>query len=623
MEARATGGFDLNVMDAFFGRDTKNQPLGKAGSDWVVFNSEGLQYDQPLVKGRNYNQLIATPMYEFLLAQNHGDLNPSNRDHLAEDVVDFVYSVGRTHGTKAMIDTRYAGISSHHEYNEATRKFMLAMNNPNSTLKVGPSGEEYKTAFWGTLPLVPDTVRGYVDSNKAVPFPVNINSHEFLRKIYEKGYLDGVAGSIQGKNYVERLEMKGGAYLNPKGWSLDLKTFLEAARNCADRVIPPAKHVPIGDDELELYDMASGVFYGRNEKGELYRMENGKSVIVDMSKPFDGNCLGNGQNCDETIVKCLLSGNPNTLAECLNKLKDENMFNVAQNEINKVHPTVLVQLLTTFGFKPVKHTDGVVRPISFDDWEKSVLSTQVTEDVKNAILANKKLMSYLRSIVSIVRQNPTVLNCTQVARKDRSTYAVKAEIRPFVSPVFTSPRTLPMTPQGILLPQMPLALGLQNVMGRLPMMHPGLMGMIGGGTLSCVNADLLRKTFNSLFTQMERSGRVLVDEDKAKIENSIEKVARLETSLARYMDDIKLLAKLNETYSLGNPVPVRTVSLNEVRSEASERRGDAARNLASLTELSQKNINELATILGTFVTKVIPSLGSIIVGQPNQYVVAR
>jgi len=379
------------------------------------------------------------------------------------------------------------------------------------------------------------------------------------------------------------------------------------------------------DEVLDLYDMGTDTYYGREPDGTLFRMENGRKVVVDMSNPFAGNCLGSSNlNCeDNQVAKCLLSGNPKSLAHCLDTIKDGDMFNVARSEVNKLHPTVLVKLLATFGFTLKKYSDGLTRPIEFSDWESKVLAATVTEEVAKQIKDNVKLMTYLKTVISIVRQNPVLLECNRVSRSDNS-YAARAKIETFVQPVFTSPSGKPIFEQGVLLSapampmgfNMPLAAGIQNVMGmgmgRLP-----LYGMMGGGQSECINADLLKRTFNSLFNRMERSGKVLVDEDKAKVENSIRRVAELERQLTKLMDDIKLFTKLSETHSLSRPVPVERYALSRIRDEAEEKRSDARRTLEALTESSNKNIRELSNVLSTLVSTIIPALNSVVLGLPT------
>jgi len=511
--------------------------------------------------------------------------------------------------------------------------------------KIPQATKGYHTVFWSTIPLVPDTILGWTTSDYASAAickkwtpEMKKNPKEypplFLQNVYALGFIKAsdLSQPLRGNDYDEAIStisgaLSGGRMLNPlKTWTFNHHVFTPTASECRYAVVPPLKYgrtVP-SNEFLDLYDMASNVHYGRDENGSLFRMENGKKVTVDMvANPFVGDCLGNKQDCDNPanqVAQCLLSGNPGALAHCLDNLKDANMFDVAQSEVNKLHPLVLAKLLATFGFKLKKYTDGLTKPIEFDEWENKVLATTVTDEVAKQIKANTKLMSYLKAVVSIVRQNPILLECNKQLKAD-NTYAAKAKIETFIQPVFTSPRGRSLFEESVLLStpampfgmSMPLAAQLQNVMG-MSMSRLPFMGMVGGGPSECVNADLLRKTFNSLFSRMERSGKVLVDEDKAKVENTINQVATLERQLNRFMDDIKLYTKLSETYSLSNPVPVERIRDVDIATRAAEKRSDVSKTLASLTDASNKNIKDLVNSINILVTTILPALNSVVLG---------
>ena len=659
---------DGNSMGGFFG-----PTFGMAGCDWVNYNSLGLNFQDRLVQSKNYNELVKTPMYELLLARNHN--NGQSGEVLDESVVDFVYQVGKFHGSAAG-KAALAGLNR--TTSSKAEKFLNTMLDPSGNLRVA-TNEIGETLFWDTIPLVPDTVTGYVDGDAVRPWG-SLNSSTFLRDVYKAGFNQREAGSyvalvsnvlgvsmpsvsgmpsvssmpsVSGAPLAEiaapdsslasamraiaavgaspvplgtggkRRKLYGGAIGSPKGWNFNAAAFLRNVRECATRNVPSPKYGDASScDELNLYDMATGVNYGRDEKG-LFRVSDGNKVYVsDMGDAFAGKCLGVDLNCESDLVaNCLLSGSPLALSKCLATLGSASMWNVAQSEVNKLHPAVIVKVLTTFGFKIEKYSDGVSRPLSFDDWKEKVLKTQVTQEVREKIEKNVKLMNYLKALVSIVRDNPVVLDCNQVTQT-ASSYATKAGIKPFVPPVFTSPKVTPnIMDQGILLsgPSLPLALNIQNVM-RMPQMMGLPLGVMGGGAQpQCINAELLRKTFNNLFTQMERKGKVLVDEDKAKVLNAINRVENLENELTRLMDDVKLFTKLSETYSL-NPVPVKNYTLQGIKSDAEEKRNEVVRTLSALTDSSTKSISELNTLLQSFTAKVIPALNSILLGQPSQYV---
>ena len=442
-----------------------------------------------------------------------------------------------------------------------------------------------------------------------------------------RAVVGGPAAAVGGYRQVTQLNH----LLN--GFNLNVLALIENTKQAKYRKVPAPKAVPSTGmpqddcDDLNLYDLVSNVVYGRDDQG-LYRMENGNKVRPQLDVK---NCLGNNVDCDSTVATCLLSGNPSTLAKCLDSLKSEQMFAVAQSEINKLHPSVLENLLNTFGFKIAKHNNGQFLPTSFEDWKKVILPSAVSTTVQNAILKNEKLMAYLRAVVNIIRSNPIVLQ--QNAQMDVvGNYAKKAGLKPFVQPVFTSSKGKNFAEQGVLLsgPSFlsPLALNLPNVMSRfatplgMPMgMGMGMPGFMMGGDAPCVNAELLSRTFNNLYSQMERSGKSLVEEDKRKVENAINRVAKLENELNRLMDDVKLYTRLNETLNFGSPVPVNPTHLQTIVDDARSHRADISNSLVSLTDGSNRTLAQLTTLVAELVTKVIPALNSVLGGRVTQHIV--
>ena len=111
--------------------------LGEAGCDYVVHNSSGLSFDEPLIKSLNYNELVTTSMYALMLSQNHINTNTVPDNYLAEDLVDFIYQAGlyhhilNTYGTK---DTKKEEIDKIDC--EQCRKYLQTMLNDEGKLKM-------------------------------------------------------------------------------------------------------------------------------------------------------------------------------------------------------------------------------------------------------------------------------------------------------------------------------------------------------------------------------------------------------------------------------------------------------------------------------------------------------
>jgi hypothetical protein len=148
---------------------------------------------------------------------------------------------------------------------------------------------------------------------------------------------------------------------------------------------------------------------------------------------------------------------------------------------------------------------------------------------------------------------------------------------------------------------------LNNVLLNRGMFNPSVQ-LIGGGSSdqTCVNANLLNDMFSVTYAEMERNGKVLVEEDKEKINAAIQKVANLEKQLIRILEDFKLFSKLNSALSVGGTVSVDPVTLKEVVASAENQVSTEAMN--NLSSCASQNIGEQSQLMSDLVFKVQRSL---------------
>jgi hypothetical protein len=374
--------------------------------------------------------------------------------------------------------------------------------------------------------------------------------------------------------------------------------------------------------EANLDDVFESVVTGR-----VYTMKNDQLYYKDGSAPevkytqgeidaLAGNCFTTGiadkdnNNC-QTVFYALLSGKPQKLHDHLATLKNQDMFQVARSEIEKMDPIVIVQLLKTFGFTPRKELpSGKYLPPSFSEWTSKILPRSVDEETKKAILGNTTLMEYLKAIVNLVRNNPVIIEANRKSTSfGRSKFAERAELQVFHQPTISKARSLnaDILHQGVLMsqsfnPVMPLTSMLGNVM-----MNRGInptIQLIGGGSSdqTCVNANMLKDMFSVTYAEMERNGKVLVEEDKQKIEAAIHKISKLETQLIKILEDFKFFTKINSALSVGGTVAVDPVTLKEVVSSAENKVSTEAMN--NLSSCASQNINEQSQLMSDLVFKV-------------------
>jgi len=286
------------------------------------------------------------------------------------------------------------------------------------------------------------------------------------------------------------------------------------------------------------------------------------------------------------------------------------MFSVATKEVEKMNPTVALQLLRTFGFKLQR--DGL--PISFDKWKAS-LNTSVDAGTSAAILGNRKLMIYLRTVVDVIRRNPAVISKGASGSTPATPPAGLAYFR-------TPPITRDMSNLGdvlqqtvIMTPQTPLSMLLGNPMARMPWGF----GLIGGGASNCVNARLLRDTFSVLYRQMERAGKELVEEDKQRIEKTIARVEKLEDQLAKLMGEMKLFLKLHGALSVDSTTATETISIDDLIDE--NKITPTGNILTTITNSTNQNLRNLTQLINELVNKVRPAMLQVLSGQPSAVLV--
>ena len=426
-----------------------------------------------------------------------------------------------------------------------------------------------------------------------------------LTDIYNYGYA-GLDGTPIDSKFLEVKKS------DKTKFELDIKDIIKRCIIARDKPVPAAA---VSSQPLEdLYEsVVTGVRYVRDSDGKLRVM--GKDGKIDTSKDFEEaelgtalnmaapNCASTGINLSDCTVvyQCLLSGKPETLAECLDKLKNADMFAQARKEVASMNPKVAVQLLRTFGFKPRKEAgSNVVLPPTFDEWSGK-LSRTVDAGTAEAIRGNKKLMEYLRAVVDIVRSNPAIIN-KDLKNGVSSAFAKKYGLDVFRNP-FPAKAEAPSVVDGVLFTplaqsmQLPLALRIANISGRVPMPY-----MSGGGQAECVTSGNLKVAFNKIYAEMEKNGKVLVDSDKSRINATIEKLGKLETQLIRLMDDAKLFSKLNAALNPAEPVVTENVTLNDIVNVRSD--SITGSTLNNLNDCISKNVRDQSQLSADLVNKV-------------------
>ena len=650
----------LQDLRPFFGtRDTT------PGEQFCHLNYVGSNFRVAINAG-NVSRIETQPILQFMLAENYIGSDPKEGKFIHESIIDLVSNTAKFHhlvenggkyrGSPApvtkdspaewiinavyknwetlssdvrtfysehmhMLQLKDGKWSSPSQSIENTIKGGVLSGNIRLNLTKANAVKENPILFATTLPRIPKSVEGFrVTTTSGVQsFSFSGTVPEtFLQDVYMEVFRNASSFTFGKVNVVT----PGWSYA-PVVSTLETRKFMRNSLVAHSKVV--AREPYRGDANLDdvFESVITGRVYTKKDDGKLY-VKDGSAAEVEYNdaelEALDGNCFTTGIKDDSTgcgtVFQCLLSGRPENLSRCLDKLKNQDMYKVAQTEVEKMQPRIAIQLLKTFGFAPRKELpSGQYLPPSFSEWTSKILPRSVDEETKKAIMENKSLMEYLKAVVNLVRNNPAIIseNRQSLAKSD---FAKKAELAIFVQPTNGASRAKLNTTileQGVLMSQpslnqmFPFGGMLNNVNMNRGMFNPSVQ-LIGGGSSDqeCVNGNILKDMFSVTYAEMERNGKVLVEEDKHKIDSAIQKVCNLEKQLMRILEDFKLFSKLNAALSVGGTVSVDPVTLKEVISSAENQVSTEAMN--NLSSCASQNIGEQTQLMSDLIFNVQRSL---------------
>ena len=494
-------------------------------------------------------------------------------------------------------------------------------------MKVAPGAEE--TLFAYILPFLPVNGIGdlwYTDDRgvvKSVPHAsLEVNT---LKNIYKCVYT-GTPCVIGGNALQLPLNFDAVKRLDADFQIEDIQIIKNHTRANLQGTSMTATSQKASFNDLFVEDMITRVVYCRDESG-LFRWENGNKIYYDSDTVRPENCAGtqlkgDNKKCLRFVRDCILSGKPDDLSKCLSSLRDENMFKVAGDELQNVDPNLAIQILKTFGVGKVLRNDStygqIEVPQSYESWFDTVVS-KMKPLVRDAILGNTSLGSYLKGVICFVQANPVILN-----KGLRMTGTGVVDAQPiddlwlrqlnkklFVNPLGFSSKLadsqalllystqapfLSLTTPGSMIPFS------NTVIGANPFVSP--FGMIGGGVIEdSINRKLKRNEFSSdllmiLMTtvneDLKRAGIVLKPLDQERIQNGIDDLRKTEKRLLSLYQMLKLISDLSTFFKATGCIPVATtreLSVSDIRSRK------------DTLEYLSKNINDLQSCIGNNLTQ--------------------
>jgi hypothetical protein len=660
----------LGLLRPFFGT-SKDQ----RGETFTHLNYNGSDYGVALNAG-DVDSIKTQPVFQLLLSNNYTDhVTPQLDDYIHQSMIDLIINTAQFH---KMIDMGKTSSASGNKWAQwlidsvyknwalltpEVRTFYIThlqilikngagewtkpivengieiaanLNSENIRLnltKVDPKNSGSAILFASTLPRIPANIKGLSFTG----FDNNVYPISYAGKTVPENLLEDIYTSVYKSNSITFESKTVGvpafqsfdtnAYPH---FNLNVNTFLKntIAASSAPVVAKPRAITPREATFDDIYEsMVTGVQYVRDGE-DLFKVVNGQKVKYNEDEELNSlaskSCYGTGlgeKDC-VTVFNCLLSGNPASLSRCLSNFANKDMFKVGQAEVEQMPPSVAVQLLKTFGFKPRKELPSMtVLPPTFDDWVVNILPKQVAPATVESIKSNRPLMDYLRGVVSFVRSNPAIIKENKGRNNTQSEYSQHANISVFRQPTGTSTRStlnasildLGVLSSGSTANNLPLAALLGNVGFGSSMMLPGMPMQGGGVNPACVNANALSQMFKVTFSEMERNGKQLVDSDKSRIGEAVRKVAQLEEKLMKIIRDLKIFNKLHAALSVKQgPIGVEDVTLAEIHSNNQNSvTGEAVNNL---TNCASQNVTELNKLIGDLISRVQRPLVSEVLG---------
>lgn len=496
-------------------------------------------------------------------------------------------------GIPAPVPTEYVDLMStgRFKYNH-----MLATNRNDLRLNL-LKGENLEIKFGTTLPWLPVISLGvghYTASNGSIK-QLKLQT-DTIRKIYEGIYKNGSV-TLDGKvidfpsSFDEAMRLYGN-----NDWDVDNMQIVynKISEQNNNKSLGLANNTSLEFEDL-FEDLSTNDFYRRDETGRLYRMVGINKQYI--GQPSSDNCamtyLNNKNNtqCIRVVRDCLISGNKEELSKCLSELSDANLFDVAQSDLKNVHPSMALRILKTFGVNP-KIVNGLEYAESENEWINNTVLKLKNADVRNAIIGNNQLRSYISGVIAFVNANPTIMN------------SHLTDIQPV--PVIDDP-----DPYGKAFFHKPIrgndksslfngqALSLRNLVNYNNIfVHPvsmsrrdfytntlrgyGLGYQIGGANTSKLFEDKLEKAnlkgemgssllnglMDSLIKDLKNAGTPLKKQDIDAITKGINQIKRNEDKLIELYVMMRSLVELSDFFkaSCTENVSPREISIRQIRS---------------------------------------------------------
>ena len=313
----------------------------------------------------------------------------------------------------------------------------------------------------------------------------------------------------------------------------------------------------------ELDEFKNQIFIGNLNDDDYCNYEYESDIECDIKRDTESNIENdtesdtekNKKKCISVVANCLIKGNSFDLSLCLDELANKDMFILAHEEL-KIRPSVALKILETFRIGNV-YEKGLKVPMCFENWKNNVLSKM--NNIKDVILENENLMTYLKGVIQFVRNNPGLLNKNYNEKTNNVKYVINEydqaigmkwntninstgkQINAYIDSIY-----------GYAPIPMDLPLLQSKVTNAYVGLNPIFMNPFNqmGGNLNKINSNelsstLLLKLMNRVQSDLKEAGIELNQKDKKILEKSLNEVKNIETKTFQLY---KLLKKLSELF---------------------------------------------------------------------------
>lgn len=487
---------------------------------------------------------------------------------------------------------------------EASKK----LNNQNIdeyriNLKKAKKGKSLKTQFMEDLPLLvkDDTgllhsrnYKGEKESKELEKFENEKLLKDLYENIYKYKYVNNATFSTDKfmkvrlesnasrgkyvelelpKTYEEAMEVLKPSDEQGKRFGLDINKLIK------ERLLKLKRKkddVPALKEDEEVYDVTLDTKW-QVEDGVPVKMVNGKKIKYDLyneesEKLLKKNCSASlvpKEQCRNFIYECLYNEEDldqnQEITKCVKSLmnmRKESLEDSLKNEVDNMHPIIVIKILEKFGFKLVRKLNGDKKVQSWEDWVQDLNNKIDDKDVVKKARESDALRMYFKFLINYVNENPKLINKEARDMKEKEkegekqTHASRLGIESY-KPI-KERQELGMLNQFMKnnmarLPEMKYQNGkitgpFSQMTGGRMLLIPGAVRPVNKDTKDKYGSQLVKKLYQQKLNELKSRNKQLDKSTQQKIMKNIEQYQDAENKIIKLLSLIREYNKAVDQY---------------------------------------------------------------------------